>query len=216
MARTIGSGQVQESQLPHNDKSWIWLFEVEVGTSEVAYITPFDTAVTFDGDTYQPFPMTVPTVPESGSTNAVTTTLTIFNLDDMLTNRLRDDQIIGNKLYVRLVHEDHLSETDVIAHEAVMLGAEVMREKQAVKITIGIRNWLNRIFGRRFMRNRCHHVYGSAICGYDKDRSGALATCARTFADCEAHGADEASVGLAVLHPERFGGFKGIPSQNRG
>lgn len=216
MTRTIGSGQVQESQLPHNDKAWIWLFEVEVGTSEAAYITPYDAAVTFDGNTYQPYPMTVPTVPEAGTTNAVTATLTLFNLDDMITNRLRDNELLGNKLYIRLVHEDHLSETDVIAHEAVILGAEVVREKQAVKVTIGIRNWLALIFGRRFLRLRCHHVYGSDICGYDKDRTGALATCERTFSDCEAHGTDEANAGLFVLHPKRFGGFKGIPSQNRG
>lgn len=216
MPHNIGTGQVTESQLLHSSSAWIWLFEIEVGSSEVAFITPYDDSVTFDGDTYYPYPMTIPTIPESGTTNVATTTITVYNIDDMITNRLRDNELIGNKIRVRLVHEDHLSETDIIAHEATILGAESIREKEAVRFTIGARNWLNKIFGRRFLRNRCHHSYGGEACQYDTARSGALAACARTFVDCETHGDDEADNGLFRRHPLRFGGFRGMPKQNRG
>lgn len=216
MPHSIGTGQLQESQLLHNDKAWVWLFEVQVGTTEVAYLTPYDQQIVFDGDTYYPYPIEVPTVPEAGTTNATTTTLKLFNIDDMITDRLRDDELMGNKIWIRLVHVDHLSETDVIAHEATILGAELEPGNAVASITIGIRNWLNKEFGRRFLRTRCNHVYGSAICGYDKDRAGALSTCKRTYADCVLHGDDEANVGMMRQHPKQFGGYKGIPKKNRG
>lgn len=216
MPHPIGAGQVEKSQKLHSDSAWIWLFEIEVGSSEVAFLTPYDEQVVFDGDTYQPFPMTVPTVPEAGTTNANSTTMTVHNVDDLLTNRLRDDELIGNKIRIRIVHEDHLSETDIIAHEATILGAESVREQAAIKFTIGARNWINKIFGRRFLRNRCHHSFGSSACGYNTSRAGSLQLCGRTFTDCEERGDDEETNGLLRLHPRRFGGFKGLPKQNRG
>lgn len=216
MTKSIGAGQVTESHALHSTSAWIWLFEIEVGTSDVAFITPYDAEVVFDGDTYYPYPMTIPTVPESGTTNVATTTITVYNIDDMLTNRLRDNELLGNKIRVRLVHADHLSETDTVAHEATILGAESLRDQEAIRFIIGARNWLSKILGRRYIRNRCHHSYGSAACGYDIARSGALATCERTFADCDTHGDEEVADGLFRRHPLHFGGFRGMPKQNRG
>lgn len=216
MPHDIGTGQEIEAYAKNNASPWIWLFEVEVGSSEVAHLTPYDAQVTWNGDTYYPYPMSVPTVPEGKATAQSQAQITVYQVDQMLTDRLRDRELVGNKIRVRLVHADNLSETDVIAHEMTILGASIVRDQRAVTFSVGTYNWLNKQPGRRFVRLRCHHVYGSDACGYDKDRSGALSTCERTYADCLTHGQDEASVGLFQYHPARFGGFPGMPRQNRG
>lgn len=216
MPHSIGPNQIEEAFKLHSTSAWIWLYEVHIGSSEVAYLTSYDEQVTFDGNTYYPYPMTDPTVPEAGTTNANTTTITVFNIDDMLTDRLRDKELQGQSLFIRLVHSDHLSETDIIAHETTILGAESIYNGKTVRFTVGIRNWLNQIVGRRFIRTKCHHEFGGPACGYDTERAGALSSCKLTYSDCEAHGVEEAAKGFRVLHPKRFGGFVGIPSTNRG
>lgn len=220
MAHDLTNGQIQESLLQGNASAWIWLFDVEVGASEIAYLTPFDASVSYGGQTYQPYPMTVPEMPEGKETAQQTAQLTVWNIAGELTARLRDDELIGNFVTIRLVHADHLSDTSGVAHRAKILGAAVSRERHSVTFTIGVHNWLVRALGRRVQRNRCDKVYGSDPCGYDTGRSGAMASCSKLFTDgsngCVEHGDDEESAGLYRLHPRLFGGFEALPKTNRG
>lgn len=219
MPHEIGDA-LQETTMRNNPSAWVWLLEVQIGASEVAYLTPNNTAVAWGGNTYYPYPMTVPTVPEEQTTATEIIQLTVYQIDSMLTDRIRAGEIVGSKVYLRLVHLDHLSATDIIEHEATILGAEVTRADRAVTITLGSHPWLSRLIGRRFLRLRCWHVYGSDGCGYDTGRTGAMATCSRLYSDgsngCVEHGDEEAAAGLFRLHPARFGGFPGLPRQNRG
>ena len=198
---------------------FIWIFEVEVGASEVIRVADDNSNVTWNGDTYYAYPMTVPKLKDSQGTETQTLELTLFNVDNLVTDRLRDGELLGKIVTFRLVHSSSLgsSSTYLIQREATILSADVQR--QFVKLTLGGVNWLNKVLGRRFLRLRCHHVYGGPSCGYDIDRTGALATCDRTFAGsngCKVHGDDEETNGLARLHPLRFGGFPTIPKRNRG
>ena len=220
MPHDVGIGQVSESLTRNNSSPWAWLFEVHLGASEVAYLTPNNESVTYLGVTYYPYPMTVPTVPEEQGTVLAQLELTVYQIDSMLTDRLYAGEVVGQRCIARLVHLDHLTETDIIEHETAILGAEVMRESRSVTFTLGQASWLNKLVGRRFLRLRCHHVFGSSSCGYDTARSGALSTCSRLYSDgsngCVEHGDEEESLGLFRLHPARFGGFPGLPRQNRG
>lgn len=220
MPHTIGTGQASKQLTPNTAAQWIWLFDVEIGASEIAYVTPFDDQITWNGITYYPYPMSFPVVPESKATQQGVAQITVNNIDGFLTDRLRDEELLGNFITVRVVNSDHLSETDVISHRMRMLGASVSRDRRAITITVGNYNWLTKQPGRRFMRLRCHNVYGSAACGYDTARAGAMATCSRLYSDgsngCVEHGDDEAAAGLFRYHPLRFGGFPALPKQNRG
>lgn len=68
----------------------------------------------------------------------------------------------------------------------------------------------------RITRDFCTSHYGSARCGYDTQRAGALQTCSKKYAGengCQAHGEDEALAGVPVRHPKRFRSFLGVQRQ---
>ena len=219
MPHEIGTA-LEETTIRNNPTAWAWLFDVDIDDDQIAYLTTNNESVTWGGNTYLPYPMTVPTIPEEQSTASETIQLTVYQIDDLLTDYLRDGVVLGGRVVLRLVHLDHLSETSVIEHEATILGAEVARRNKTVTLTLGSHPWMSRLLGRRFLRLRCRHVYGSAACGFDVTRSGAMATCSRLYSDgstgCVEHGAEEAAAGLYQHHPARFGGFPGLPRQNRG
>ncbi len=72
----------------------------------------------------------------------------------------------------------------------------------------------------RLQRGHCRFGYRSAKCGYNIPvETGGLPTCDKSLDGpngCEAHGANEASLGEPVIHPSRFGGAPSIPRQRQG
>ncbi len=224
MSIDLSAAHLSSSQDVHSDKAWIFLFDVNVGSSEIARFTNNTTSVSWNSETYQPYPMAAPEVPEQLETNTETFSLTIFNVDQVLTDRLRDDEIQGQEITITIIHEDDIGAATFARQvTATMLAAQAERQTGAVTLTIGATNWLRTILGRRFLRLRCRHVFGLVRsdgslgpCGYDSARSGALTTCERTYADCVAHGTDEANAGLFNAHPLNFGGEPDLPRLNRG
>lgn len=65
----------------------------------------------------------------------------------------------------------------------------------------------------RFHAERCRWSFGSPECGYIINNVAAYSTCPKTVDACKLRGQDHASRGLPVVHPRRFGGFPGIPTQ---
>ena len=217
MPITIGTGLQGEATKLHGSGSWLWLFEIDIDSSTVAYVTNHDSEVTWDGKTFSPWLIETPTVPESKSVDLGTVEITASDVDQVLSGYLRQGKLIGENVRIVIAHEDQLSETtDYVSRSMVVLGASANSTAGTVTFSVGVYNWASATSGRRFIRNRCQHVYGGTACGYDKDRSGALSTCDRTFADCQAHGDNESDAGLFSAHPQRFGGFPGMPKQNRG
>lgn len=211
---------ITKSSLIADNTGWLWLCEIEIGTSEVGRVALNDADVTWNGSTWYAYPWSVPDVPEDTDTSAKTFRVAFANVDQILTDRLRDGEILNRAITFHLVHASHLSVTEpLMRREAEILAATIEPATGRVTLTCGALNWLSGTLGRRFLRLRCRHEYGGAACGYVTTRPGALATCDRTLDGangCTVHGDEEASVGLARLHPERFGGEPGIPRNNRG
>tara|TARA_R110000796_G_scaffold229663_3_gene347063 strand:+ start:202 stop:903 length:702 start_codon:yes stop_codon:yes gene_type:complete len=65
----------------------------------------------------------------------------------------------------------------------------------------------------RFSARRCRWLFGGQNCGYIQNTNAAYTTCDKSLSDCSLRGADHAARGLAVIHPQRFGAFPGIPKQ---
>jgi phage-related protein len=67
----------------------------------------------------------------------------------------------------------------------------------------------------RVLRQQCRFTYGGKRCGFKIDDWDPglfqLGPCEQTLEACEARGIYEASIGESVIHPERFGGFRGVP-----
>ena len=215
MPLDLGPNLIPEINKLHSTGRWVWLFDVNVGAGSVYYLANHDSNISWNSTTYYAAPVEAPALTDAQGTQIPTIELTVYQIDQGITDRLRDGELQGQTVTMRLVHTDHLSDTTYhLERTAEILTAAVHKDR--VVFTLGGANWLTKTLGRRFLRLRCHHVYGSEVCGYDLARTGALATCARTFDDCVMHGDDEAADGLYRLHPMRFGGFKPLPRVNRG
>lgn len=215
MPLDLGTNLSPEALKLHSTGAWIWLFDIPISTDEIFYLAHYDANVSWNSRTYYAYPIEAPSLQDAQGTQIPTIDLTVYQIDESITDRLKDGELQGQTVTMRLVHSDHLSDaTYYLERTAEVLSAQVYRDR--VVFTLGGANWLVKTMGRRFLRLRCHHVYGSDACGYDTARTGALSTCERTFADCVLHGTDESDAGLFAYHPMRFGGFKPLPRVNRG
>lgn len=221
MPRDVDYSYIEEARKPDADP-FITCFECNVGSSEVIRLTDYRTSVTWSGasKTFYPFPIELPTTPEDDDTAAKTFDIRVIDIHRELTNKLRDNELQGQELTIYRLHADQLALTDpMTSFTAKVQAAVVNRERGFVTFKLGAHNWLEVQIGRRYQRLRCWHKYGSSACGYDTDRSGAIATCDYTRDGdngCTVHGDDEEDAGLFRAHPRFFGGFPGINRQNRG
>lgn len=124
------------------------------------------------------------------------------------------DGLIGQKVRVVLVRvADGIDATPTV--DEVYDVVESAATEDAVELTLGrAALTLKQFPDRQANRTHCAHRYGSAACGYDTARSGALQTCTklRTGTNgCTAHGDDEVLASLPRLHPVRMLVFRGIP-----
>jgi len=124
------------------------------------------------------------------------------------------DGLIGQKVRIALVRvADGVDATPAV--DEVYDVVESAATEDAVELTLGRSALTLKVFpDRQANRNFCAHRYGSAACGYDTKRVGALQTCSklRTGTNgCTAHGDDEVAASLPRLHPARMLVFRGIP-----
>lgn len=187
--------------------AWVWLFEVDLNGTDCLRVCDSDASFTYDSKTYVPFPIRLEGI-EVGE-NLPRPTLTVASVGDEAGAYLEAGGIVDRTVQVYLASRSDTS----FAFDAGrwrVLDAQIGLD--TVAMSLGPYDLLDAPFpARRQHRTRCDKVYGSRDCGYDTTRAGALTTCALSMEDCEAHGANEAAAGLAVRHPQRFGGFPGIP-----
>lgn len=72
-----------------------------------------------------------------------------------------------------------------------------------------------RVPEERYVANRCRWRHGGPECGYIVNAVAAYTSCDKTMTQCLAHGDDEVARNLPRLHPQRFGGFPGIPTERQ-
>lgn len=194
---------------------WVWLIDANITDSDVAYLTTNNESVTYNGQTYQPFPVAIPTFSADQTLDAARVEVTIPDPDQELTRRLKAGEIKGQTIAFRLCHLDLLSESPLLSFSGEVVATKRSFRKGIITLVVGSQNFLLRQMGRRWRRLRCDRVYKGPICLY----RGSLTSCDYTLTGangCEVHGADEASRGVKVYHPQQFGGAPGIPKENRG
>lgn len=192
----------------NNDGAWVELWTIQTGASTAMYVTSNNQAVTFGGNSYKPYPMTRAEIERDSDGNISDVTVTVSNVGREITTNA--SALRGKSVALNITNTNALS----TSYSYTFTIKDITISDVFATIHLGSVNLLTLDFPReRFMRTRCGWVFGSAGCGYDTTRSGALTTCDQTengANGCVVHGDDEVSAGRARLHPLRFRGFPGI------
>lgn len=192
-------------------ESFVELWEVRVTSSTAFRVTSWPENVSFSGNTYYSYPISRAALSRDSAGNLNQLSVSIANIDRAVQAQLESTSLQGRATVFTMFPMGGVA-ADAISETFEILSATA--DEAFVTLTLGRPNLLAKGFpARRFVRTQCGFVYGSADCGYDITRSGALATCDKSpngSNGCIVHGTDEVSAGLPRYHPLRFGGFPSL------
>jgi len=209
-----------EKNLLATGGQWVWLYEAEVPTDPPTRyrFVRAQQQITFRGHIYYPFPIvhTIMRQTESGDLPSITVTVSNVSREIIATLESHGG-LIGQPFRILLVNMAALT-TDKAVIEQDFRMMTMTATDEAVATQLGDISLYETFFpGQRMMRHFCRHQYRAAACGYAVSSGDAnyLATCDKSLDGlngCQAHGDSETAAGVAVVHPDRFGGFPGIPT----
>jgi len=215
---------LQEKNQLATGERFVWLYEVWVPTDPpTAYrFTKQVESVEFEGHTYSPFPISHDTIVRDKAGDLPTTSVTVSNMSrEVIASLELYEGLVGQKVRIILTHSLLQGVTQMVAEEEfeVMVSSA---NAQAVTLTLGSSNLFDSMVPKaRMARFHCRHQYRSAECGYSLDSGDAnyLPACDKTLDGlngCNKHGESYTAAGLTPIHPDRFGGFPGIPVPTTG
>lgn len=206
---------------------YLWLYEIDVPTDPPTRyrLTRTPEAVDYGGFSYSPFPVAHETIVRDADGDMPTTTLTASNISRELIATLENyEGLVGQRVAIILTHSTLVgsSSTSQSIVEELFTVISSSANSESVTLTLGSSNLYDTSVPKaRMMRYHCRHQYRSAECGYSLDSASPyyLSGCDKTLGGpngCEAHGASYESAGLTAIHPTRFGGFPGLPTEHTG
>jgi lambda family phage minor tail protein L len=213
----------EKNQLATNER-FIWLYEITVPTDPITvYRLARETeAIEFKGYTFSPFPISHDTVERDRTGDLPSTSLVVSNMSREVISTLElYDGLVGQTVRIYLTHSLLLASSQWIGEEDFeVLSSSATAD--SVQLSLGSTNLFDsKIPKQRMMRFHCRHRYQSPECGYSlvSTDPNYLASCDKSLSGpngCEAHGASYTDAGLTPIHPDRFGGFPGIPTPTTG
>lgn len=210
-----------EKNLLATGEKFVWLYEVEVPTDPpTRYRLVRNTQpITFRGNVYSPFPVSHTETKLDDRGNLPTVDLTVSNVSRELMSTLNShDGLVGQPVRIILTHDLTIVTGQSIWEHNYKVIKTTATDK-IVSVKLGDLNLYDvKVPAQKMMRYYCRHQYQDAYCGYavDPSHENYLSTCDKTLGGtngCRTHGRSEAYAGIPVLHPERFGGFPGIPER---
>jgi len=215
--RSLGA-LIPETLRTQGASPWIWLYEgtlvqnVAPSPSPTFYLTSCDQAVTWDEQTYYPYPITHEEQEANSAGDLPSCRLTFSNITREFARYLMLGQgMVGQTVDIRLVHLDHLDNPDASVRwvwevKTAAVGADV------ITLTLELPDFFETaVPTSAYARDRCRWRFKSSeTCGY----IGENPTCDKTLAGplgCLFHGEDERLNGRPIRHPRLFGAFPGIP-----
>lgn len=201
---------------------WVWLYEVEVPSDPPTRyrLCAASQQIEFRGNLYYPFPIQHGAMAQGDAGNQISLSLTISNVSREISYILDANAgLINQPCRVLLVNKADISSNQATIEQDYFIQTSRVTE-EAVSLQLGVRNLYDSNFpAQRLLRNYCRHQYRGAACGYAVSPTSPyfLSGCDKSFDGtngCQAHGTSEEQAGVPVVHPKRFGGFRGIPVQS--
>ena len=209
---------------PHQDEPWLWLWELVLdepappSAPTHARLTPYPQEIEWppgSGKIYYPTPMRHSPIEQSGEGQLPSIEITIDNTQRFLMRHLETFEWDGKRATLTLVNRKSLATVPNAFLRWDFIIQSAVANRQSVGIRLEMPNFFERrVPNDRFNASRCRWIeFGGPECGYVINSAAAFKTCPRTLDACVQRGEDELNRGLPVLHPQRYGGFPGIPVQ---
>jgi phage-related protein len=214
-----------KNQLETEDP-FIWLFEFELPDNTRIRVTNFTERVEFGEDdtgsplVYYPASIVHSGIEQSGEGDIPSISVGIATGGAFWLTSAFDthDGLIGQRARIIVVSSRELDNpVAAIAEDARVISAAMDNSNVTLELS-AFNIFQARLPRFLYSRRRCRWVFGSGECGYNVQADGAgFSACGYTLDDCVIRGDDEeANVNVSVRHhPERFGGFPGIPRGSR-
>lgn len=225
MARELSDLARARSRQLADEYPWIWLYDVSVPTDPPTrfrltnFDQPLEHGLGSDDEplVYSPCPITHGDIAESGEGDLPKLQLQVANDSQFLRSVLEEhDGLIGQRIVVRLVHILEIGDTAAAQRwDGEIVGVKVTHERVAWEVSaLSIQQAA--FPTQRYMRSHCRFRYGGPRCGYDLTNATLAAAhpdCSKSLQACTDRGdTEEAVLGIAGRkHPQRFGGWPGIP-----
>lgn len=205
----------------HTASPYIWLADVELDDDDALRVCDGDANVTYSGNTYYAFPLTVEGYTSDGQASLPNVTVTVSALSREVADALDAGGLVDRSVQLWTLNR---ADTTQAFDRGRWMILDVAMTFTAASFRLGPWGLYDAPFpSRRQARSRCDYTYGGLECRYlttlpnlvsgtypDFDGS----TCDLTIDGgngCRAHGANEVANGRPRLHPRRFGGHPGIP-----
>ena len=223
--RDIPLSILQEKNVLATLDRFIWLYEVTVPTEpQTLYrLTRGPEPVSLRGETYSPFPITHDTISRDSDGDLPTTSITVSNVSREIIATLENHTgLIGQPVKIILAHSKTLGDSGSPVMEETFRVISSSADAQSATFRLGSMDLYEVTVPKaRMTRFHCRHLYQSSACGYALSSSNAnyMSSCDKSIhgaTGCAAHGRSYTAAGLTPVHPDRFGGFPGIPVPTTG
>lgn len=207
-----------------DEKGFVWAFEVEVPTTPatryrlVGYTEEVAHGTNSLGQAliYSPFPIAHGGIEQSSQGDLPTIDITVGNASREIMAVLEAyNGLIGQPVDVKLLYVDEFGTGTAVHHETAQITGCTANNERIVFRAAAFDLYKARFPARRYVAKHCRFQFGSAECGY-AIALGSFTECGKTLAQCTERGDDEFNTGQTRQHPERFGGWLGIPRQRAG
>lgn len=170
--KTLTAALIVEKNKLANTVPWITLLRVTLDDATVLKLAAYPEDVTFDSETYTAFACVIDSISEVSSGNIGTLRVSVANVDRTISAYVEDNDMLGNDVTVRIVHESHLSDADSKVDFTYRVNRITVTEDIAV-FDLGHEDLVKLQLPRqRYIRGRCRWVFGDAYCAYPDDEFG--------------------------------------------
>lgn len=199
---------------------WVWLFAIDRDGTNGFYLAGADVAISYGGQTYNPFPIGVSGFDVDGESSLPEPQVIVGNVTREVAVELEAGNVIDRTCHIYLWSSQAGTAIDKGTWRVVRVVANLTSATFSLA-QYGLMDC--QVPSIRQERGRCPYVYGSDECLYPKTIPNLIAATNPNFDPtscdltlngangCRVHGTNEVANGRARLHPDRFGGFPGIP-----
>jgi phage-related protein len=214
--KTLPSGWSDRVNALHATSPFVWCFRIPLvrSTSMVLFatLTDYREEISIAPETYYPWPIQMSAIEERGDGSLPSMSLSIGNRPRLLAEFLEspgdETGMFGRRVLARVLNIDDLSQAWSFAYQI----AGCTLNDEAAVLRLEHPNYLQRLVPQeRHNPSHCRWAFGSEECGYVINSVAAYTTCPKTLNACTLRGLDMQARRLPKIHPQRFGGFVGIP-----